>query len=34
MEEREGVLYVNAALLGPGGEIEHEPVVLRMSTVG
>ncbi len=30
MEERDGVLYVNAALLGPGGGIEHEPVVLRM----
>jgi predicted phosphodiesterase len=30
MAERDGVLYVNAALLGPDGGIEHEPVVLRI----
>jgi Icc-related predicted phosphoesterase len=24
--------FVNAALMGPGGELEHEPVTLRMNT--
>ena len=32
MEERDGVTYLNAALLGVDGEIEHRPVVLRMSS--
>jgi Icc-related predicted phosphoesterase len=31
MEERDGVLYVNAALMGIDGELAHSPVVLRMS---
>jgi Icc-related predicted phosphoesterase len=31
MAERDGVLYVNAALLGPEGGIENEPVVLSIS---
>jgi len=30
MEERDGVLYVNAALMGLGGELEHAPVVFRI----
>ena len=30
MEERDSVLYVNAALMGPEGALDHSPVVLRM----
>lgn len=28
--ETENTLFVNAALLGPGGGIEHQPVVLKL----
>lgn len=31
MLEQDGVLFVNAALMGPMGDIEHAPVVLRMN---
>ena len=30
-EERDGVLYVNAAMMGIGGLLEHAPVVLRIT---
>jgi predicted phosphohydrolase len=30
--EKGGTLFVNAALLGPDGGIEHEPIVIRMAT--
>jgi len=30
MEERDSVLYVNAALMGTEGALDHSPVVLRM----
>ena len=33
MEEREGVLYVNASLMGLEGELEHQPVALRLEPI-